>query len=192
MRGLATLSTLLLSALGSRAWQAPAALRCGSAGSRSSSLLLAATADRDSAVNKLSMASQSSPWASIKSFIAQKQAGEYDEVAVKKRVDSLIADNKVVMFSFVRCPFCIKAKSLLSDLIGPSGYVVVEVDTDPQGKAIRYELSKITGRTSVPQIFIKREFVGGCNDGPGVVPLNESGELIPKLKAAGCKLLTAK
>lgn len=41
----------------------------------------------------------------------------------------------------------------------------VELDKMEDGNAIRYELSQDTGRTSVPQIWIGGEFVGGCNDG---------------------------
>jgi len=65
-------------------------------------------------------------------------------------------------------------------------YTVVELDTDPDGKAIRAEMADIIGRTSVPAIWIQGKFVGGCNDGPmgGVVKLSESGELAGLLKAA--------
>lgn len=45
------------------------------------------------------------------------------------------------------------------------GAQFVELDEREDGKAIRYELSKKTGRTSVPQIWIDGEYVGGCNDG---------------------------
>ena len=35
-------------------------------------------------------------------------AGDYDKVAIKARVDGLIADSPVLMFSFTTWPFCIK------------------------------------------------------------------------------------
>lgn len=52
---------------------------------------------------------------------------------------------------------------------GTVQYIIkfVELDERQDGNAIRYELSQITGRTSVPQIWIGGEFVGGCNDGEG-------------------------
>lgn len=43
----------------------------------------------------------------------------------------------------------------------------------------------MTDRTSVPNIFIAGENVGGCNDGPGVMTLHGQGKLVPKLQAAG-------
>lgn len=39
------------------------------------------------------------------------------------------------------------------------------------GKALRAELAKMTGRSSVPNIWIAGQNVGGCSEGPGVVPL---------------------
>ena len=54
-----------------------------------------------------------------------------------------------------------------------------------EGKALRAELAERTGRTSVPSPFIAGEGIGGCNDGPGLIPLKESGKLDEMLKAAG-------
>ena len=64
---------------------------------------------------------------------------------------------------------------------------MVELDTDPDGKAIRAEMGEKIGRTSVPAIWIDSKFVGGCNDGPmgGIVTLDESGELNGMLTAVG-------
>ena len=54
-----------------------------------------------------------------------------------------------------------------------------------EGKALRAELAERTGRTSVPSTFIGGEGIGGCNDGPGIIPLQEQGKLEGMLKAAG-------
>jgi glutaredoxin len=45
--------------------------------------------------------------------------------------------------------------------------------------------AQMTDRTSVPNIFISGQSVGGCNDGPGVVTLHSQGKLVPMLQAAG-------
>lgn len=63
-------------------------------------------------------------------------------------------------------------------------YTVVELDQDSDGTAIRAELGDIVGRTSVPAIWIGKEFVGGCNDGPGIFTLDSRGELDTMLKGA--------
>lgn len=66
-------------------------------------------------------------------------------------------------------------------------YTVVELDTDPDGKAIRAEMADLVGRTSVPAIWIGGQFVGGCNDGPmgGLVKLDTAGELKGMLQGVG-------
>lgn len=63
----------------------------------------------------------------------------------------------------------------------------MDLTKDPDGKAIRSEMGELLGRTSVPAIWIKGEFIGGCNDGPmgGIVTLNESGKLNAMLASAG-------
>lgn len=66
-------------------------------------------------------------------------------------------------------------------------YTVLELDEDPDGKAIRSEMADLVGRTSVPAIWIGTKFVGGCNDGPmgGLMSLNEKGELDGFLRDVG-------
>ncbi len=44
--------------------------------------------------------------------------------------------------------------------------------------------SQMTGRSSVPSIFVEGRHLGGCYDGPGIVPLYRTGELQRVLKAA--------
>jgi len=120
-----------------------------------------------------------------KKNIVKSLAGEYDTEAIQARTNGLINDNPVLMFSFTTCPFCIKAKGVLDGM--DAKYTVVELDADPDGKAIRAEMAGLIGRTSVPAIWIGQEFVGGCNDGPmgGVVKLSEEGKLEGMLKEVG-------
>ncbi|CAM9471338.1 unnamed protein product, partial [Laminaria digitata] len=115
-----------------------------------------------------------SPLDVLKQGIARAGAGPYDKEAVQKTVSGYMSGNKVVVFSWTRCPFCKKAKGLVEDLLeDQSQYEFVELDEREDGNAIRYELSQMTGRTSVPQIWIGGEFVGGCNDGPGIFTLRD-------------------
>ena len=120
-----------------------------------------------------------------KKKLVKSMAGEYDAEAIQARTNGLINDNPVLMFSFTTCPFCVKAKAVLDDM--DAKYTVVELDADPDGKAIRAEMTDLIGRSSVPAIWIGQEFVGGCNDGPlgGVVKLNEQGKLEGMLKEVG-------
>lgn len=116
-------------------------------------------------------------------------AGQYDAQAVNAFIDAQIAGNRAVVFSWTTCPYCVKAKAALQET--GAKFEAIELNTlpDGKGKAIKAELAKRTGRTSVPQVWIGGEFVGGCNDGPkpgfGIVPLKASGQLQTMLKAAG-------
>ena len=120
-----------------------------------------------------------------KKKLVKSLAGEYDEEAIKARILGLIEANPILMLSFTTWPYCIKAKEVLD--AKSVKYTVVELDTDPDGKAIRAEMADFIGRTSVPAIWIGGQFVGGCNDGPmgGIVKLNESGELNGLLQGVG-------
>ena len=124
-----------------------------------------------------------------KQALVKSLAGDYDKAAVRGRINNLIEENPVLMLSFTTCPYCIKAKACLD--AKNIKYTVVELDTDAQGKAIRAELGDMVGRTSVPAIWIGKEFIGGCNDGPmgGVLQLDNVGRLDQMLKAAGAKKL---
>jgi glutaredoxin 3 len=113
----------------------------------------------------------------------KKTLGSYDEEEVAAELEELIASAPVVVFAWSFSPFSKNARELL-DTIGAS-YEAVELDRVPRGFALKKELSKLTGRSSVPNVFIKGESVGGCYDGPGVVPLYRSGELQEKLRRAG-------
>uniref|UniRef100_A0A7S4B3Q8 Glutaredoxin domain-containing protein n=1 Tax=Chrysotila carterae TaxID=13221 RepID=A0A7S4B3Q8_CHRCT len=119
----------------------------------------------------------------FKQWTAELVAGDFDEVKVDARIDSLVQSAPVVMFSFTSCPFCKKAKEAL-DSRGIT-YSVVELDEDAQGPAIRARLGARTSRTSVPSIWIGGDCIGGLNDGfPGLLPLVDSGKLEPRLNAA--------
>jgi glutaredoxin 3 len=134
-------------------------------------------------INGLTVAIQSSPLADGKKRMAIAQAGLYDAQAVKARMEQYIAENKVMIFSFSTCPFCKNAKKLLDDM--GVGYEAVELNEMDGGMALRAELAKLTGRTSMPNIWIGGKGIGGCNDGPGLMTLYKNGELEGMLKQAG-------
>jgi glutaredoxin len=117
-------------------------------------------------------------------------AGEYDAERVGDRIRSDVNSNSVVIYSFVDCPWCIAAKELLSSKpYDQSLTTVIELeDYGLEGKHIRAQLSKMTGRTSMPCIFVNGKAVGGFTDGdpcgPGIKTLHESGELANMIKVS--------
>lgn len=134
-------------------------------------------------INSVSVAVKNSPLNGFKKAIAHAKAGDYDSANIKKQIDTYVSTSPVVVFAWTSCPYCKQAKGLLTDL--GAKFTSVDLDTMDEGDAIRAELGNLTDRTSMPNIFIKGENVGGCNDGPGVMTLHRNGELVPMLQAAG-------
>ena len=83
----------------------------------------------------------------------------------------------VKMFSTLSCPYCVRAKALLRQR-GVEVIQDVRVDLEP---AQRQTMIELTGRRTVPQIFIGDTFVGGCDD---LVALDQRGGLVPLLAGA--------
>ncbi|MDE1999211.1 MAG: glutaredoxin 3 [Burkholderiales bacterium] len=80
----------------------------------------------------------------------------------------------VKMYTTLVCPYCQRAKALLQQR-GVSQIEEVRVDLDP---AQRAHMMEITGRRTVPQIFIGDTHVGGCDD---LIALDQRGGLQPLL-----------
>jgi glutaredoxin 3 len=83
----------------------------------------------------------------------------------------------VKMYTTAVCPYCIRAKQILKSK-GVDQIEEIRVDADPQQ---RMRMMEITGRRTVPQIFIGSTHVGGCDD---LVDLDHRGGLDPLLKGA--------
>ncbi|OAJ34706.1 glutaredoxin 3 [Piscirickettsia salmonis] len=65
----------------------------------------------------------------------------------------------VIMYTTAVCPYCVQAKRLLTE----KGVLVdeIRIDLDPNK---REEMMTKSKRRSVPQIFIGKTHVGGCDD----------------------------
>jgi glutaredoxin 3 len=83
----------------------------------------------------------------------------------------------VKMYTTLVCPYCIRAKMLLKQR-GVEQIEEIRVDLNP---AERQTMMDMTGRRTVPQIFIGDTHVGGCDD---LVALDQRGGLLPLLQAA--------
>ncbi len=83
----------------------------------------------------------------------------------------------VKMYTTAVCPFCIRAKQVLTS----RGVVQIEEIRIDQRDDERIKMMEITGRRTVPQIFIGSTHVGGCDD---LMALDSQGELVPLLNGA--------
>jgi len=82
----------------------------------------------------------------------------------------------VKMYTTAVCPYCVRAKQVLKSK-GVEQIEEVRIDSDP---AARDHMMQITGRRTVPQIFIGDTHVGGCDD---LIALDAKGGLLPLLNA---------
>ncbi len=80
---------------------------------------------------------------------------------------------KVIMYTTQFCPYCVRARHLLEEK--GVEYTEIRVDLEPHKRS---EMIELAGRTSVPQIFINDEHVGGCDD---LYALESKGNLNQKL-----------
>jgi glutaredoxin 3 len=84
--------------------------------------------------------------------------------------------NSVRMYTTLVCPFCQRAKALLRQR-GVAEIEEIRVDLQPEQRS---QMVQLTGRRTVPQIFIGETHVGGCDD---LVALDQRGGLLPLLGA---------
>ena len=82
----------------------------------------------------------------------------------------------VKMYTTAVCPYCVRAKQILQAK-GVQAIEEVRVDLHPEERA---RMVEITGRRTVPQIFIGVTHVGGCDD---LIALDGRGGLMPLLQA---------
>ncbi|MBK6008610.1 glutaredoxin 3 [Ramlibacter ginsenosidimutans] len=83
----------------------------------------------------------------------------------------------VKMYTTGVCPYCIRAKQILKAK-GVEQIEEIRIDMQPDE---RLRMMEITGRRTVPQIFIGDTHVGGCDD---LVALDGRGGLVPLLNGA--------
>lgn len=76
----------------------------------------------------------------------------------------------VKMYTTGVCPYCVMAKQLLASK-GVTRIEEVRIDSDPDE---RDSMMELTGRRTVPQIFIGQTHVGGFDD---LSALNQAGKL---------------
>jgi len=82
---------------------------------------------------------------------------------------------EVVIYTKHFCGYCTRAKQLLSK----KGVAFREIDVSHDQKTRRW-LAQVSGQSTVPQIFINGQSVGGCDD---ITELDHEGELDRLLQA---------
>jgi glutaredoxin 3 len=81
---------------------------------------------------------------------------------------------EVEMYTTIFCPYCTRARALLRS----KGVAIVDIDIAEAPERRAEMMQRAGGRTTVPQIFINGEHIGGCDD---LMALDRAGGLNPKL-----------
>lgn len=82
----------------------------------------------------------------------------------------------VVIYTKAYCPYCVRAVGLLREK--QVAYQEIRIDLQPERRDEM--ISRANGRTTVPQIFIGEQHIGGCDD---MVALDNQGKLDSLLQA---------
>ncbi len=69
-------------------------------------------------------------------------------------------DTKVTIYSLTYCPYCVRAKALLSQNQIPFQEIIVDPDDDQ----LRSQLQQKSGMKTFPQIFYGEELIGGYTE----------------------------
>ena len=77
---------------------------------------------------------------------------------------------KIEIYTTTFCPFCARAKQLLTS----KQVIYEEIDVTGNLSLRKAMTERAGGRTSVPQIFIDGQHIGGCDD---LLSLDRSGQL---------------
>lgn len=110
-----------------------------------------------------------------------------DGAKVKQDILSEVEDNQILVFSKSYCPFCRQAKMALRSVPNLE-FKVIELD-DGAHKGWQGEIAKVAktkavkeaehnNTMSVPQIFIKRQYVGGAEDLADMFTDNRLSEML--------------
>lgn len=101
---------------------------------------------------------------------------------IQDTIKKQIAENNIILYmkgnaQFPQCGFSSKAVSILK-ACGATGFAAVNVLEDPE---IRQGIKDFSNWPTIPQLYIKGEFIGGCDI---MTEMYESGELQQLIKEA--------
>lgn len=82
--------------------------------------------------------------------------------AAKTKVLKIIDENPVVVFSKSYCPYCRATKSLLTE--NNAKFFALELDQVDDCSDIQEALKELTKQTTVPNIYINKNHIGGNSD----------------------------
>ena len=82
--------------------------------------------------------------------------------AALTKVQTLVDENGVMLFSKTYCPYCRNTKQILDG--AGAKYKTYELDVEDDGSVLQQALLELTGQRTVPSIFIGKKHIGGNSD----------------------------
>lgn len=80
---------------------------------------------------------------------------------------------EIIIYTKANCPYCTWAEQLLDSK--KLSYTEIRIDLDPEK---RIEMEKLSGRRTVPQIFINGQAIGGYDDLSALVKSDQLDRLL--------------
>lgn len=106
-----------------------------------------------------------------------KAAVAYDpNVALQE----MLASYETILFSKSYCPYCKKAKAVLEKYELSPNLLVYELDLEKHGLELQGEVEKLTGRSTVPNLVVGKQSLGGSEE---IVELDKSDKLVEAMMA---------
>ncbi|XP_057194693.1 thioredoxin reductase 3 [Triplophysa rosa] len=81
---------------------------------------------------------------------------------IRSRIKELVDSSQVLVFSKSYCPYCVKVKELFKELNVKCN--AVELDLMEDGTNYQDLLHEMTGQKTVPNVFINKKHIGGCDN----------------------------
>jgi glutaredoxin 3 len=133
----------------------------------------------------------------VQAGFSTEEQGQYaKEIAIyKSKIEKEVKSEPVVIYTYALSPFCIEAKKLLDSLDIDYREISLGGEWIPGliaqgGSQKRAALLDLTGQSSLPNIFIGGQSIGGLYSGsPGLVPALEQGLLAKLVDSAVERML---
>jgi len=118
---------------------------------------------------------------SLITVIDKDMLQHYEGDDIPSKINSIIAQNAVVIIGWSHCPYCLDVRETLSQEIGVRVHVLETDEHEEHCSEIQKAVLTKTGSKQMPFCFINGESIGGCND---VRALQASGQLERMLASA--------
>lgn len=99
-------------------------------------------------------------------YVSPPAVSTEDVAKAEELVRQAISAHRILFASKSYCPYCHQAKKLLRDELDREDAAVLELDQRDDGKNIQAAIAVILSKSkvTVPQVWIRGQHVGGCDD----------------------------